>query len=227
VELIRRIIEIASNSGDLILDSFAGSGTTAQAVMEENSGRRFVLVQMPHDNKEHEKNGVNICNSITAERVRRISKGYAYQRRMAKGKTRKETVAGLGGTFTYARVGDPLFGEYRDFGKKLPDWETLARYIFYTETGRECDSRKFDPKSGFIGSVDAAGGTSYYLRYSPDNEENERVSLRTLPDIIKKDKNKNIVVYAERVWLHGDELAKFEAEHGRKIRPMVIPFGLK
>ena len=75
--------------------------------------------------------------------------------------------------------------------------------------------------------TDAAGGTSYYLHYSPDNEENQRVSLRTLPDLVKKDPHKNLVIYAERVWLHGDELAKFEREHARKIRTMVIPFGLK
>ena len=153
--------------------------------------------------------------------------GYDFTKRGAKGKTTQMRVDGLRGSFTYARVGDPLFTEYRDFGEKLPDWETLARYVFYTETARECESKKLNPKSGFIGSTDAAGGTSYYLHYSPDNEENQRVSLHTLPGLLKKDKNKNIVIYAERVWLHGDELAKFERENGRKIRPMVVPFGLR
>jgi DNA modification methylase len=225
--LIGDLIEQVTGDGDLILDSFAGTGSTAHATLRLNNtssaSRRFVLIQQPFDTKDDEKAQRNIVRTITAERVRRVAVGYKELGSESDG----TKVPGLGGSFSFVRVGEPLFGEYRDFGKKLPDWETLARYIFYTETGRECDSRKFDPKSGFIGSVDAAGGTSYYLRYSPDNEENERVSLRTLPDIIKQDKNKNIVIYAERVWLHGDELAKFEAEHGRKIRPMVIPFGLK
>jgi hypothetical protein len=190
---------------------------------ELNVERRFVLVQQPFDTKDDESSRRNIARTITAERVKRVASGY---KQLGSENTGKQ-VPGLGGSFTYARVGDPLFTEYRDFGKKLPDWETLARYIFYTETGRECDTKKMKPKTGFIGSTEAAGGTSYYLHYSPDGEENQRVSLRTLPGIVDKDKSKNLVIYAERVWLHGDELAKFEKEHGRKIRPMVIPFGLK
>ncbi len=134
---------------------------------------------------------------------------------------------GLGGSFTYARVGEPLFGEYKNFGETLPDWQTIARYIFYTETSRECDPKMLNEKTGFIGATEAAGGTSYYLFYSPDDKENQRVSLRTLPANVETDKNKNLVVYAERIWLHPDELAKFETEHGRRIRTMVVPFGLK
>jgi hypothetical protein len=231
VELIQRVLDIATDKESIVLDSYAGSGTTGQAVMTANQSdggsRRYVIVQMPYDTKEQEKDGVNIARTITAERIRRVIVGYSYKRRLAKGKTKVEKVEGLGGKFTYAQVGEALFTEYRDFGKKLPDWETLARYIFYTETGRECDTRKSKPKSGLIGSTEAAGGTSYYLFYSPDNEENQRVSLHTLPALIEKDKSKNLVIYAERVWLHGDELKKFETEHGRKIRTMVIPFGLK
>jgi adenine-specific DNA-methyltransferase len=233
VSLIERILWIASEPGDLILDATAGTGTTGHAALEmnakdsDNPPRSFVLIQQAYDTKDNEATKLNLCEKLTAARVRRVMTGYDYKKRGAKGKTTKMHTDGLGGTFTYTRVGEPLFSEYRDFGKNLPDWETLARYVFYTETGRECDSRKFDPKSGFIGSIDAAGGTSYYLHYAPDNEENTQVSLRTLPAILERDKNKNLVIYAERIWLHGDELAKFEGEHGRKIRPMVIPFGLK
>lgn len=81
-KLIRRILEIASIDGDTILDSFAGSGTTAQAVLEVNKqdggNRRFILIQQPYDSKENEQEKFNICQKITTERVRRVIQGYPY-----------------------------------------------------------------------------------------------------------------------------------------------------
>jgi adenine-specific DNA-methyltransferase len=80
--LIRSLIRSLTNDDDVVLDSYAGSGTTAQSVMEQNAQdggqRRFILMQMPFDTKENEKDGFNICQKITAERVRRIIKGYKY-----------------------------------------------------------------------------------------------------------------------------------------------------
>jgi adenine-specific DNA-methyltransferase len=225
--LIRSLVRIATTSDDMVLDSFAGSGTTAHAVLDLNAAdeqrRRFVLIQLRHDNKEQEKVGFNVCEEAAATRVRNLISGYSYKSNGGK----KVKVDGLGGAFSYARIGEPLFGEYKNFGEKLPDWATLARYIFCTETSHQLDTKRLDEKSGFIGSTPVGGGTSYYLFYSPDSKENQRVSLRTLPTILKKDKNRNLVVYAERVWLNGDELEKFAAEHNRKIRTMVVPFGLK
>ncbi|MDQ3205344.1 MAG: site-specific DNA-methyltransferase [Pseudomonadota bacterium] len=70
-ELLKRIIEIAAKEDSLILDSFAGSGTTAHAVLKANatdSGtRRFILVE-----------GEDYADRLTAERVRRAIKGYAW-----------------------------------------------------------------------------------------------------------------------------------------------------
>ena len=142
VSLVKRILELATEDGDVILDSFAGSGTTAQAIVELNNedggSRKFILVQMPYDTKDNEKEKFNICRKVTAERVRRVIEGYSYTTQ----KGNKEKVAGLGGSFSYARVGAPLFGEYRDLGEKLPAFEELAKYIFYTETSREFEDRK-------------------------------------------------------------------------------------
>lgn len=227
IELIRRIIEIASDDNDLILDSFAGSGTTAHAVMAEGGTRQFILVQLPHDSKEHENKGVNITRSITAERVRRAARGYTYSRRMAKGRTKTENVAGLGGSFTYARVGDPLFTEYRDLGEKLPPFEDLAKYIFYTETSREIDLKKIDSETGFIGSTDAGGGTAYYLLYTPNRQEDRELSTTALTALAKREKARHWVVYCEKIWIHPDELRKFEREHKITVRPMLVPFDLR
>jgi DNA modification methylase len=231
VELIQRILQVATNPGDLVLDSFAGSGTTAQAALELNAAeqttRSFILVQMPYDTKEHETRGINISREITAERVRRVINGYSYKRRMAKGKTKTQTVAGIAGSFTYAMVGDPLFGEYRDLGDRLPSFEELAKYIFYTETSRQCDLSKINADSGFIGSTVAAGGTSYYLFYTPNRVADRELSTETLKAILGSDTNRNWVIYCEKIWLHEETLRLFEKQNGRRVRPMLVPFNLK
>jgi len=71
VALLERILEIGSTKDSIVLDSFAGSGTTAHAVLRTNANdggeRRFILVE-----------GENYADRITAERVRRVIKGYAF-----------------------------------------------------------------------------------------------------------------------------------------------------
>jgi len=83
-----------------ILDSFAGSGTTAHAVLalnkDDGDNRQFIFVQRPVDTKENESEEFNICEKIAADRVRRVIKDYSYK--TSSGKTEK--VAGLGGSFT-------------------------------------------------------------------------------------------------------------------------------
>jgi len=72
VKLIRRIIHLATGPDAIVLDSFAGSGTTAQAVLEANAEdggtRRFILVECEA-----------YADSLTAERVRRVMAGYAFK----------------------------------------------------------------------------------------------------------------------------------------------------
>ncbi len=71
VELVERVIEIGAERNALILDSFAGSGTTAHAVLKANAKdggtRRFILVE-----------GEDYADRLTAERVRRAINGYAW-----------------------------------------------------------------------------------------------------------------------------------------------------
>jgi adenine-specific DNA-methyltransferase len=222
--LIKSLIRAATSKDDAVLDSFAGSGTTAHALLELNKedggNRKFILVQLPYDTKENEKDDFNICQKITAERVRRVSQGYSYTN--PKGK--KEKVEGLRGSFAYARVGKLLFGEYRDWGKQLPGYEDLAKYIFYTETSRDFDRKMMNDKTGKIGEHH---GTSYYLLYTPDGQQDRRLDMEWLKGLDKTDKNRNLVVYCEKIWVHRDDLAKFEQETKRTVRPMVVPFNLK
>ena len=72
LDLVKRVLEIATTDASIILDSFAGSGTTAHAVLEANrrdgGNRRFILVEME-----------DYADRLTAERVRRVIKGYPFK----------------------------------------------------------------------------------------------------------------------------------------------------
>jgi site-specific DNA-methyltransferase (adenine-specific)/adenine-specific DNA-methyltransferase len=122
--LIRRILKIATDSGDLVLDSFAGSGTTGHAVLqanEEDGGdRRFILVEMEP----------SIAREITAPRLRHAIEGYAWTDQWG-AVNRKD---GLGGGFRFCELCTTLFdgqGRIRD-NVRFAD---LARHVFFVETG--------------------------------------------------------------------------------------------
>ena len=97
-ELVKELIEQATQPGDLVLDFFAGSGTTAHAVMKLNAGdggkRRFILVSSTESTGEERDK--NLCRDVCAQRVRRVAQGYINKK--------GEAVAGLGGSFAYLRT---------------------------------------------------------------------------------------------------------------------------
>jgi len=226
VSLVKHLVDLVcyDDKTAIVLDSFAGSGTTGQAVLELNKedggSRNFILVQQKHDSKDDEKKHLNLCKFVTAERLRRVIRGYSY-----KTKRGKIDIKGLGGEFTYARVSDsPLFGEYRDFGDTPPPYEDLAKYVFYTETSRQWDLTGTDKATGKIGTH---GGTSYFLLYTPDGEANAALDLKWLGDFAASDSNARLVVYCEKFWMHRDELRRWEADVHKSVRPMIVPFQLK
>lgn len=98
VRLIERVLRIATRPDDTVLDFFAGSGTTAQAVArlnaEDGGTRRFILVSSTEATVEQPEK--NLCREVCAERVRRVLGGYTNGRGQA--------VAGLGGGFAYLRA---------------------------------------------------------------------------------------------------------------------------
>ncbi|MDZ7584002.1 site-specific DNA-methyltransferase [Thiobacillus sp. 0-1251] len=98
VRLIERVLRIATKPDDLVLDFFAGSGTTAHAVMklnaEDDGKRRFILVSSTEaTSSEPDK---NICRDVCAERLRRVIQGYVNKK--------GEAVEGLDGSFSYLRA---------------------------------------------------------------------------------------------------------------------------
>jgi site-specific DNA-methyltransferase (adenine-specific)/adenine-specific DNA-methyltransferase len=140
-ELIERILQIATRPGDLILDSFSGSGTTGHAVLNLNKidgvNRRFILVEMES----------KIAREITAERVRRVSLGYT--------NATGEQVAGLGGGFRFCELAEPLFDEH---GQVKPSvrFAELARHVYFTETGEPLPRERV-LKSPLVGECRGVG----------------------------------------------------------------------
>ena len=158
--LIDRILRLATDENAIVLDSFAGSGTTAQAVLalnkEDGGDRRFILVECE-----------DYVDGITAERVRRVVKGIP----KAKDDALRE---GLGGTFSYFKLGNALRKESMLEPGKLPSYERLAAYIFFTATGEEFDAGKMRPERWFIGR---SRHYDVYLVYVDDFERLKNMAL--------------------------------------------------
>ena len=150
--LIDRVLRVATGSDDIILDSFAGSGTTAHAALalnkEDGGNRKFILVEC-----------MDYADDITAERVRRVING-------VENATDKALREGLGDTFTYCTLGDPIDEEGMLIGKELPTYETLASYIVATATGQALSEIVKQPDY-FFGEM---GDIRFYLIYEPTTE---------------------------------------------------------
>jgi adenine-specific DNA-methyltransferase len=91
--LIKELVRQSTDSNDLIMDFFAGSGTTAQAVLELNredgGNRRFIMVSATEATTDEPEK--NICRDVCAERIRRVIEGYGAKE-------------GAGGGFAYLRT---------------------------------------------------------------------------------------------------------------------------
>jgi len=151
MDVIADIISVVSDKDAIILDSFAGSGTTAHAVLglnkEDGGNRKFILVEME-----------NYADKITAERVRRVIKGVPN----AKDENLKK---GLGGSFTFCSLGKEISIEKIITGESLPDYGSLAKYVFYTATGHSIDGSAKERLDFFVGETDLY---EVYLIYKPD-----------------------------------------------------------
>ena len=116
---------------------------------EDGGNRRFVLIECEA-----------YVESITAERVRRVIKGAP----RARGQALK---AGLGGTFSYFKLGEPMRQESLLDGSALPGYETLAGYVFFTATGDEFEAEQVEKERWFIGRSQLY---DVFLIYEPDVE---------------------------------------------------------
>ena len=198
VELLSRIIRLSTDKDSVILDSFAGSATTAHAVLalnkEDGGNRKFILVECE-----------DYADKITAERVRRVIKGVP----KAKDENLKN---GLGGSFTYCTLGDEISPEKMLSGENLPDYETLARHLVYTATGQATDKiRNTKDKDGFFYETN---DRLFYLIYEPnlaflrnaDSALNSDRAGRIAKQVKKK--QKTAVVFATHKFMGQKELTQ-------------------
>ena len=145
VRLISRIIQMASSDNDIILDSFAGSGTTAHAVLNMNKAdggnRKFILVEM-----------MDYADSITAERVKRVINGYGEG---------KKAVEGTGGSFSYYELGPVLLQADGNLNEDVGA-DKIRAYVYYMETRQPLTARQ-DPVEPYLLGV--CRDTAYYFYY--------------------------------------------------------------
>ena len=151
VRLIRRIMQIATENDSLILDSFAGSGTTGHAVLDlnkaEGGSRRFILVEMDE----------NIARNVAAQRLTRVVDGFTVKKENGNA----TEVLGLGGGFRYCTLGEPLFDEAGNIRESVK-FSDLAAHVFFTETGSPIPKRA-NGKTPLLGVHD---GTAIYLLFN-------------------------------------------------------------
>ncbi|MCH1880203.1 site-specific DNA-methyltransferase [Alcaligenes ammonioxydans] len=144
--LIERIIQIATDKDSIILDSFAGSGTTGHAVLKQNAAdggsRRFILVEMDE----------TIAESVTSKRIKRVAQGYSNKK--------NQEIAGLGGGFQFCRLSkEPLFAADGQIRNDVT-FAQLAEFVWFAETG-----------TGYTGTADSPllgehEGRAIYLLYN-------------------------------------------------------------
>ena len=209
--LVQRTLAIAGDKDAVILDSFAGSGTTAHAVLalnkQDGGTRKFILVECE-----------DYADGITAERVRRVITGVP----AAKDDDLKH---GLGGSFTYCTLGHDISPDTMLTGENLPDYDTLARHLVYTAAGQAPDTIRTTRTRGKDGWFHETDDRLFYLIYEPtlyflrspdsalDGARAERIARQA------KRKRKPAVVFATHKFMGQKELT------GMDITFCQLPYG--
>lgn len=181
--LVERILQIVGDKNAVILDSFAGSGTTAHAVLnrnkEDGGNRKFILIEM-----------MDYADSITAERVKRVINGYG---------SGKQKAEGTGGNFSYYELGDTLM-ENGTLNETI-GIDKIRSYVYFTET-KTSPVPMHEQEPYFMG---VHFSTAYYFYYDKDNITTlNREFLHTV-----KTKADGYVIYADLCTLSNTELEKY------------------
>ena len=152
--LIEYIINFLCDKNSLILDSFAGSGTTAHAVIKLNQKdrgeRKFILIQLPEETKidsPARKLGCNTISQITRERVKRVID--------------RDGLAESTG-FKFAKLGEAMHSADGDINPNIK-YADLARHIFFMATGTPLAYETTEFKTPLIG---ISNGVAIYLLYN-------------------------------------------------------------
>lgn len=212
--LLARVLELATTENSIILDSFAGSATTAHAVLAANAkdggNRQFILVECE-----------DYADTLTAERVRRAIHGYAFkgnqreellrqpltftdlkkahesggvldqiagienlekyrfdkiEKKLKDGvltvegvKAVQEKVDGLGGSFTFCTLGQPIEMEKLLSGKDLPSFPALGALLFHTATNEVLEVAQIQtPDANGLAKLGESSAWHVWLIYRPE-----------------------------------------------------------
>jgi adenine-specific DNA-methyltransferase len=189
MDLIKDIIQISTDKNDFVLDSFAGSGTTADAVIKLNTNdggkRKFILIQLEETLKEPIKlrdgriikKVIDICK----ERVKWALKEYNSD-----------------DGFEYCELDKPLFDENGQIDEECT-FEQLATYIFFTETNTNLDKKTISDNS--IGEYNEV---EYYLLFK---EKGKNILNKDFLKKISRNSKKK-VVYADKCLMDEKTLNK-------------------
>ena len=181
-ELVEQMLKVATDKDSIVLDSFAGSATTAHAVLranqEDGGSRKFILVEL-----------CDYAETVTAERARRVIKGYGSD---------DKKVEGTGGDFSFYELGPQLMID-GVLNEDVPT-EKIREYVWYTETKQPIGAAE----KGDAYKLGVAFGVAYYFCY--EKEKSMTLNRALLKKI--KTKAESYVVYADACTLSSEELEK-------------------
>lgn len=195
VGLIERILRIAANPNSVVIDSFAGSGTTAHAVLklnaEDRGSRRFILIETEA-----------YAETITAKRVRTAIVGYG---------SGDDAVTGLGGAFDYYNVGEPMFLPDDNLNEAVGT-DAIRGYVAYSE-GIPADARTSseNPHSPYLLGIGQE--TGWIFNYEPDRATSLDMDFLAglrFGGATGAKRPGTVIIYADRCLLS----AAFMAKHG-------------
>ncbi|MEA2096924.1 MAG: site-specific DNA-methyltransferase [Candidatus Cloacimonadota bacterium] len=182
--LISMIINGDENNNGIYLDSFAGSGTLGHAVLNLNKkdggNRKFIMIEME-----------DYANNITAERVKRVMKGYGKD---------KNAVEGTGGSFDFYELGKPIFREDKNLNEEVGE-DKIREYIYYTET-KQYLTRQREENHKYL--LDTFNNTSYYFYYEKDKLTS--LDIETLNVVTEQ--SEQYLIYADRCLLDKNYMLK-------------------
>lgn len=207
--LIEWLLSFTAGKEAIVLDSFAGSGTTGHAVMKLNhrdqGARKFILVECE-----------DYADSLTAERIRRVANGVPDAKE-------DEVKGGLGGSFTYCTLGAPVELDKVLSGETLPPYAGIGAALFHMATNRAFDPAAVREDDFYLGATE---GQHLWLIYKPDLEwlksPEAALTLKRAKAFAETDPHKRHLVFAPARYVS----QKMLAEQNIPVEFVPLPFAL-